>query len=190
MSVAKLKKPKASRVVGIDCSTKSFAYSVFEDDKFIKAGEVIFEGSDIYERLADARRKIQPLVDDGTLAGDYVAIEGAAVINSRTTVIHLSYFYGLALGVVLQKAKNIEIVSALTWQASIGVPNLKQKEKDEIKAMYPGKSASWYKAKGREIRKQKIADWASQFTDVSGFTDNITDAIGVGWWTSEKLTRR
>ena len=90
----------------------------------------------------------------------------------------------------LRPGIGFEKVYPISWQTAIGVPNLKKAEKDKIKADNPGKSASWYASTGRKMRKQKIADWASQFVDVSKYSDNVTDAIGIAYVVSERMTRR
>ena len=47
MSLAKLVKVEARRVLGIDASTNSIAFSIIENNKPIKWGKIEFVGADI-----------------------------------------------------------------------------------------------------------------------------------------------
>lgn len=183
-------KRKAGRVVGIDCSTNSLAYAVFEDNKPVLCGEVMFNGSDIYERLNDARRKTQALVDTGVLVGDYIGMEAAIGGKSPQVTIKLSYVYGAVLSVLMQNKMQVETVPPITWQTFIGNPNLKKDEKEKLRADNPGRKDSWYANKGRLLRKARTLDFAKQYFTIPGDSDNVGDAVGIAYYTSEALTRR
>lgn len=185
-----LRKVKASRVIGLDCSTNSLAFSVFEDGEPITCGEVFFEGADVFEKLNDARRKTQILVDQGILVGDYVGIESAVAVNNIEVVIKLAYVYGAVMGVLMQNKMKVETVRPLTWQTAIGNPNLKREEKDQIQKDNPGKSKTWYSAEGRRIRKQRTLTFAKQYFNIDTDSDNVGDAVGIAWYVSNHLTRR
>src|ERR1044071_4025778 len=100
MGFADWTKRKASRVIGIDCSTNSLAYAVFDEGKPVTCGEVFFNGADVYERLNDARAKTQELVEEGILVGDYIGMEAAIGGKSTEVTIKLSYVYGAVLSVL------------------------------------------------------------------------------------------
>src|SRR5690349_7473497 len=128
---AELTKRKAGRVIGIDASTNSLAYAIFENDEPVLCGEVFFEGASIYKRLNDARRKTQALVDSGVLVGDYIGMEAAIFSRSGSQVaIKLAYVYGAVLGVLMQNKMEVVTVYPITWQTYIGNPNLKPKERE------------------------------------------------------------
>ena len=186
----KLTKVKAKRVCGIDASTNSLAFAVFEDDKPVHCGEVKFNGSTVFERLQDAKRKTNALVKAGVLTGDYVVIESAIMVRNIQTAIDLAYVYGAILGELGASAGKLEKVAPISWQSGIGNPNLKKHEKDAIKTEFPGKSASWYQNKGRQIRKQRTLDIARQYFDIPSNSDNIGDAVGLALYVSKTLTRR
>lgn len=195
MGLGQLTKVKASRVIGIDASTKSLAFAIFEDGKPIRCGEVFFKGSTVFERLKDARKKIRILASQGILNGDYVVIESAIMVRNIQTAIDLAYVYGAILSELSEVVPNLEKVAPITWQSKIGVPNLKKEEREAIQRDFPGKSKTWYQNKGREIRKQRIADFAAQHFsgsmqwEDSKKTDNVTDAIGIAYYASRYLTR-
>lgn len=189
MSIAQLTQTKAQRVIGIDCSTNSLAFAVFEGDTPVTAGEVRFRGQDVFERLNDARKKTQALVDEGILVGDYVSIESAIMVRNVQVAIKLAYVYGAVMGVIMQNKMKVNEVPPITWQSKIGNPNLKKAEKEALKEMYPGKSASWYQNKGREIRKQRTLDIAKQYFSIADNSDNVGDAVGLALYTRQVLTR-
>jgi hypothetical protein len=57
MALKDIMKVKGKRIIGIDASTNSLAFAIFEDDKPVQCGEVTFNGSTVFERLKDAKRK-------------------------------------------------------------------------------------------------------------------------------------
>jgi Holliday junction resolvasome RuvABC endonuclease subunit len=190
MDYTKLTKRKAGRVIGIDCSTQSLAYAIFDNGKAVTCGEVFFNGSDVYERLNDARRKTQALVDTGVLVGDYVGMEAAIGGKSVQVTIKLSYVYGAVLSVLMQNKMQVHTVAPITWQTFIGNPNLKKDEKEKLREDNPDRKASWYQNEGRKLRKARTLDFARQFFTIPTNSDNVGDAVGVAFYVNEQLTRR
>ena len=186
--LGELSKPRAGKVLGIDCSTKTLAFSVFDDKKPLHCGEVFFRGNNLYERLAWIHDRVPALVDIGLLQADYVAFEGAILVGDNARVgISLAYVYGAVMGALMQSGLHVENVNPLTWQSAIGNPNLNKSEKEAIKKEFPGKSASWYKNKGREIRKQRTLDFSKKFFDIDSGSDNVGDAVAIGWYAANNL---
>jgi Holliday junction resolvasome RuvABC endonuclease subunit len=190
MSIGKLTKVKAQRVIGIDASTNSLAFAVFEGDKPIQCGEIKFSGSTVFERLGDAKRKTRALVSAGVLKADYVAIESAVMVRNVQTAIDLAYVYGAILGELAAGTPNLHKVAPISWQSGIGNPNLKKAEKEKIQNDFPGKSKSWYQNKGRSIRKQRTLDIARNYFTISDGSDNVGDAVGIALFVSKNLTTR
>lgn len=177
-------------MIGIDCSTQSLAYAIFNNGKAESCGEVFFNGSDIYERLNDARRKTQALVDAGILVGDYVGMEAAIGGKSPQVTIKLSYVYGAVLSVLMQNKMDVVTVAPITWQTYIGNPNLKKHEKEQLRADNPDRKDSWYQNQGRLLRKGRTLDFARQYFTIASDSDNVGDAVGIAYYTNENLTRR
>lgn len=189
MTLASLAKSKATRVLGIDCSTKSLGFAVFDKEEPVRCGEVFFDGANLFERLNDAHNKVPALVEDGLLRADLVAIEGAiAVGNNVQTAIHLAYVYGAVMGGLMKEGMDVVKVAPLTWQSFIGNPNLTPTEKRAIQAEYPGKSKSWYSNHGREIRKGRTLAFAKNYFEIPGDSDNVGDSVGIAWWAVHTLT--
>ncbi len=95
MKLADLVKTKANRVLGIDASTNSVAFCLMENDKPLKWGKINLVGSDIYEKIYNAKVNTHAMVDE--LKSDYIAVEGAILVRSPDAVIKLSYVYGVVI---------------------------------------------------------------------------------------------
>lgn len=190
MGIGTLTKTKASRVIGIDASTNSLAFAIFDGETPIRCGEVMFHGSSVPERLLDAKRKTKALVATGILRADYIAIESAIMVRNIQVAIDLAYVYGAIIGELMEFNPKVEKVAPISWQSSIGNPNLKKHEKEQIQKDFPGKSKTWYQNKGREIRKQRTLDIAREFFVIPGDSDNVGDAVGLALHVSRALTRR
>ena len=189
MGLGNLTKVKAKRVIGIDASTNSLAFAVFEGEKPISCGEVVFRGQSVFERLKDAKKKTKALVDAGILEADYVAIESAIMVRNVQTAIDLAYVYGAIIGELMALNPQVHKIAPISWQSGIGNPNLKADEKTAIRNEFPGKSASWYQNKGRQIRKQRTLAIAREFFDIPTDSDNIGDAVGLALHAARTLTR-
>lgn len=189
MSIGKLSKSKVNRIIGIDASTNSLAFAIFENKKPIQCGEIQFNGSTLYERLYDAKKKVEAMVAAGVLVADLVAIEAAWTGNNPRTGLDLSLVYGAIIGELMVCSPDIHRVAPITWQSYIGNPNLKKHEKEALEKANPGISKSALQAMGREIRKQRTLDFSRQYFTIPGGSDNIGDAVGVAIYAQEVLTR-
>lgn len=186
--LASLSKTKASRVMGIDASTNSIAFTIFYNRRPEHWGKVNIVGNDIYQKIGDANQKIYAVYKQYPV--DYVAIEGAAFINSPKVAVQLAMVYGSIVGVLVALGCETITVPALTWQNFIGNPPFKKPEKEALKLEYPGKSASWYQNKSREIRKQRTMDYFNNKWPM-GLTDNdVGDSAGISYYAYHQLTRR
>lgn len=190
MGVGKLTKVKAGRVIGIDASTNSLAFAIFENDKPVQCGEVKFNGSTVFERLKDAKLKTRALVDAGVLRADYIAIESAVMVRNVQVAIDLAYVYGAILGELMESNPEVHKVAPISWQSGIGNPNLKKHEKEKIQSDNPGKSKSWYQNEGRRIRKQRTLEIARNHFSISDGSDNVGDAVGLALHVGKTLTHR
>ncbi len=190
MGIATLmNKTKSQRVIGIDASTQSLAFAIFENGSPIQCGEIFFQGATVFERLHDARNKVGGLVKSGVLKGDLIVIESAIMVRNVQTAIDLAYVYGSILSELSEETTNLKKVAPISWQTGIGNPNLKKHEKDKMMQEFPGKSKSWYQNKGRSIRKQRTLDIARKHFSIPNGSDNVGDAVGIALWATETLTR-
>jgi hypothetical protein len=92
------------------------------------------------------------------------------------------------MGELIDDGRKVVEIHPITWQSFIGNKNFTKAEKLEIQKKYPGKTANWYKAKGREIRKQKTIDFCKELGVVVE-SDNVADACGIGWYAANNMVR-
>jgi Holliday junction resolvasome RuvABC endonuclease subunit len=188
MTLASLKKVNASKVLGIDASTNSFAFSLIENNKPTKWGKVEFSGADIYEKIYDAKIKTKAMLKE--LSCDYIAIEGAVLVRSPDAVIKLSYVYGVVISELMSTGASVIAISPTAWQAFIGNKNPTKDEKSALRAAYPGYAESWYKNKMRNIRKQRTADYFNNKYGLNIEDFDVADSMGIAYYANEVLTKR
>jgi len=184
VSLAKLTRPKAHKVLGIDASTNSFAFCLMDEKTPVKWGEINFDGGDVYERILDAKRKIKAFKNE--LDTDFVVIEAAISVKSVATGMKMAYVFGAIMGELL--SDNVEVVEVhpITWQSYLGNKNYTKVEKEAIKLEFPGKSDNWIKGKIRERRKQRTVDFVRTL-GVKTESDNVADAAGIAWYAVNEI---
>jgi Holliday junction resolvasome RuvABC endonuclease subunit len=184
MSLAKLVKPRGTKVLGIDASTNSLAFCLMNGKEAVKWGEITFDGADVYERILDAKRKIKSFKNQ--LDTDFVVIEAAISVKSVHTGMKMAYVFGAIMGELL--SNNVEVVEVhpITWQSYLGNKNYTKAEKEAIKLEFPGKSDNWIKAKIRERRKQRTIDFVRNM-GVKTESDNVADAAGIAWYAVNEI---
>ena len=159
--------PKVTKILNINCpetfvcidaSTNSLAFAIYDHGKLGKFGKIKFHGATINEKLKDISVKTKAFFD--TLPNDIIiVIEDTIYTNSHNTAAQLAKAQGALLGgAFLAGAKEVHPVSPMAWQSFIGTRLLTPAEKAKIKKDFPNKSAAWYKAKERDIRKHRTID--------------------------------
>jgi Holliday junction resolvasome RuvABC endonuclease subunit len=128
-----------------------------ENDIPIKWGKIEFTGSDIYEKIYDAKLKMHAMLDQ--LKADYIVVEGAILVRSPDAVIKLSYVYGVVIAELMSTGASVITISPSSWQAYIGNKNPTKDEKAAIRLKNPGYADSWYKTQLRNMRKQRTVDY-------------------------------
>lgn len=188
MNLASLSKTKASRVMGIDASTNSIAFTIFFNRKPVRWGKIAIQGSDIYQKIGDANAKIYALYKEFPV--DYIAIESAVFVKSPKVAIDLAYVYGSIVGVLVSLGCETITVAPTTWQFHIGNKLLTKVEKENLKVEFPSKSVSWYSNKGREIRKQRTMDYFNKKWPMNLTDNDVGDSCGIAYYAYHQLTRR
>lgn len=190
MGLGNLKqKPVAKRLMGIDASSQSIAFTVWSDGRPVKWGKVFLDGNNIYERCGDANRKMYALMEE--LDVDHVAIEAAIYVNNRQVVIALAQVFGSIIGVAEALGKTVQEVAPATWMSYIDNPMRPSKEeKAEVEKKYSDKSKNWRKNKHREIRKQRTMDYFNENYGVDLSDDDVADSMAVGYYAYHELTGR
>jgi Holliday junction resolvasome RuvABC endonuclease subunit len=188
MKLGELIKLKANRVLGIDASTNSIAFCLMEDNQPLKWGKVDLVGSDIYEKIYDAKVKMNVMLDE--LKSDYIAVEGAILVRSPDAVIKLSYVYGVVIAELMSTGSRVITISPSSWQAYIGNKNPTKEEKLEIRLKNPGYADSWYKTQLRNMRKQRTVDYFNNKYKISLDDFDVADSFGIAHYANKVLTER
>lgn len=177
MTKSLLRKKTYNRILGIDASTNSIGFSVIENGKLINYGEIFFSGTSVFERLADAQKRI--VADLSNVNPDLIVFESAIFVQNKQTVITLAYAFGAVVTALMKDGIDVLELPPITWQNHIGNKALTKDEKNKIKEAAPGRSDSWYSNQYREFRKQRTINWVKEKYDVEIESNNITDSIGV-----------
>lgn len=188
MSLASLAKPKASKVLGIDASTGSIAFCLFENGVPVRYGKFPLEGMDIYEKVADAGKKTK--IASEFLKPDYVAIESAIMVKSADAGLKIAMIVGAALSVLLKPGVKTVSVAPIQWQAFIGNKNPTKADKLALEKEIPGKSVTWYKGEMRNRRKQKTMDFFNTTFGTDIEDNDVGDACGIAYYAYKNMTER
>ena len=188
--ITDLSKTRASRVMGIDCSTHSLAFCIFWNKKPVKWGKINFEGATVFDRLKDASQKVKALLSQFDV--DFIAMEGAILATNKNVkvTIDLSLVYGAVLAQLLFGRAKVIHVTPLEWQRAIGNPAFTPTETKLLKAKFPDKSASWYTNKKRSIRKARTLKFINDRYGLGLDDDDVGDASAIAWYAYNQLTRR
>ena len=188
MTLASLVKTKANRVLGIDASTSSIAFCLMENDVPIKWGKINLVGNDIYEKIYNAKTKMNIMLNE--LKSDYIAVEGAILVRSPDAVIKLSYVYGVVIAELMSTGASVITISPSSWQAYIGNKNPTKDEKAAIRLKNPGYAESWYKNQLRNMRKQRTADYFNKKYGLDVVDFDVADSFGIAHYANKVLTER
>jgi Holliday junction resolvasome RuvABC endonuclease subunit len=188
MNLASLVKIQANTVLGIDASTNSVAFCLMKNDKPIKWGKIEFVGSDIFEKIHDAKNKMHAMLDE--LKSDYIVVEGAILVRSPDAVIKLSYVYGVVIAELMSTGAKVITISPSSWQAYIGNKNPTKDEKAAIRIKNPGYADSWYKTQLRNMRKQRTVDYFNNKYGLLLTDFDVADAFGIAHYSNQVLTER
>ena len=186
MTLSKFSKPVGSRVMGIDASTHTIAFAIFENGKPYQYGEISFEGRTVYERILNAKRIVRALKDRFDV--DFIAIEAAVMVRSIETGLKMAYIFGAIMGELLESGATVVEVHPITWQSYIGNKNFTKAEKEAVKKANPGRSENWIKAEIRNIRKHKTLSYMANL-GIKTDSDNVADAAGIAWYALNELVR-
>lgn len=178
MAIGKLtKKTQVNTVLGLDASTNSVAFCLYDKSGPVKWGEIEFKGSTVFERLADGQAKVGTALK--SLNPDLIIFESAVFVQNKKTVVLLAYAFGAIVAALIKPGTQIEEIPPITWQYAIGNKPLSKEEKDKIRKATPDKSKSWYDNKFRNARKQVTIDWVKAKYNIDVPNDNVSDAIAI-----------
>lgn len=179
------KKRLNDRLMGIDVSTHSIAFCVY-DEKPVYWGKVDIEVGEQHARCGDVMKKMLHLMQ--AFNPGHVAIESIIYVNNRDVVIKLAEVAGVIKGCASMQERLFSEIRPSQWMSIVGTPTRDTNEaKDKVKKDHPGKSATWYKNKMRELRKQKTRDWVRETFDIDIDDDDVTDAIALTYAVKKEM---
>ena len=111
------KRADAKRILGIDASTNSVAFTLFVDGKPSRWGKIEMDG-DIYEKVRQSRVRFADAMKE--LNPDYVVIESAILVRSPDASIKIAMVVGSIIG-SLEKHVRVITVKPTEWQNYIGI---------------------------------------------------------------------
>jgi Holliday junction resolvasome RuvABC endonuclease subunit len=171
---------KPKRILAIDASTSSLAFSLFDSKELVSFGKIKYTGITTYDKVIDACKKTKGFLDVYQSI-DAIVIEHTVFMNSPKTAADLALVQGALLGAAgLSGVSIIKSVAPITWQNYIGNKKLTKEEKLEVRKEYPGKSESWYKTHERNLRKEKTINYINIQYDRVVNDPDVADAIGIG----------
>lgn len=167
-------------VMGVDTSTKSLAYSIYDErGTLAEWGEIYFGGTTVTDRVVSGATVIKALKEKHDKFNvDTVVAEQTVFVQNKSAVIALAYSLGMVLGTLGNM--NVLQMVPIEWQSKVGNPLLTRDEKAQIKKDNPGKSESWLSNKRREFRKDRTRQWVKAKFGLEIDSDNVTDAIAIG----------
>lgn len=168
---------KVDTLLGIDVSTNSFAFCLFEKGQPVRWGEITFDGKNVFARLADGQNKVRALRD--TLKAEKVVFESAVYVQNKKTVITMAYAFGAIIAALIDAGATVDEITPMEWQNAIGNKALNKAEKEEIQEANPGKSDAWYKNAYRQSRKGRTMQWVEDEYGIVVDSDNVSDAIAI-----------
>lgn len=183
-SIAKLLRPEAARVLGLDTSTNSVAFCVF-DGAPVRWGKIDIVGQSVYDKIVDAHNKslaLKSIVDV-----DYVCIESAIMVRSQDVAIKMAMIVGSVMSALADRNDMIVTVKPSEWQNFINNKNLTKAEKDQIKKEFPNKSESWYRSHSRQLRKQRTMDFINNTYGTSIDDNDVGDASAIAYYAYNRL---
>lgn len=165
-------------VMGVDMSSTSLAFSIFDNKKLTQWGKIYIDGDDNFLKCGDIIKKFSGLCL--LVEPDLVVFESSAYVNNNAVMKQLSMIFGAAAGVAANMGAKVQDVPPTTWQSYIGNPANSKKQKELFAQNNPDMSASKVKVELRKARKQKNIDFVKDNYSVIILDDDVADAVCVG----------
>lgn len=169
-----------SKIMGVDCSSKSFAFSLWDDGELKKWGEIFFDDMTLDQRMGSANRQMWAVAK---IFGpvDKIYYESAVYIQNKQTVISLAMMLGAALSPFVKDGTKSFPTPPIVWQRDMN-PALTKAEKKEIADANSERSTSWIKEAYRKEHKRRGIEKVKALHNITVTSDNVSDAILVGGW--------
>ena len=168
-----------SRFMALDCATTNTGFAIFQDGAPVRYGKLYFDGNTEYEKVMSTSKVMSGLLKEYPVGA--VIIESSFFGSNPKVAINLAMSQGAALGAAaLAGVTTIGSVVPSQWQRGIGNGLLTREERSDIMSATPGKSAAWYKARGRDLRKRRTRDIVNNMYNIDVGDNDVADALGIG----------
>lgn len=179
----------ASRVLGIDCSTKKMSWVIVHEDGIEKYDEIFFEGTNFIDRYKDVRVKVLDEIEKGTFDQvDYICFEKAVMVRSADVALKLAGVFAVALSCLGEVEARMVEVQPTVWQSAIGNPVLRGEAKKELlRAHSELKTKSAQQTFVRNYRKGVTRAYVKKRSGVDFEIDDLSDAAGLAYFWTDKV---
>lgn len=106
-------------VMGIDASTSSTGWSIFEDDKLIANGVIKPKGSDWRNKIQQEFPLLCKIIDK--YKPNKAFIEDIPLKDGKITLVKLGAVQGMVLSVMAFKEVSVEFLSPSDWRGALGL---------------------------------------------------------------------
>lgn len=177
-----------SSFIAVDCATNNAGIAIMVDGKLKSHGKLFFEGDSRQEKAAIAAKVVRGFLKDHEV--DAMVIESSYMGVNPVVAINLAMSQGAVIAAAaLSGVKHVATVMPIHWQTAIGNPRLTREDKDAIVEVYPGKSASWYKAAGGKIRKARTMQIVNDRFGTDIDDNDVADAVGIAMYAYDNPER-
>lgn len=179
-----MSKIELTRFLALDCATTNTGFALFQNGVPVNWGKLMFDGNTQYEKVISAADIMYSFLE--MYPTSTIIIESSFFGSNPHVATNLAMSQGAALaGAALGGVTHIASVVPSQWQRGIGNGLLTRDEKSAIMKEYPGKSASWYKTRGRLLRKQRTVDIVNNRFNCDVRDYDVADAVGIGLFATE-----
>jgi hypothetical protein len=176
------------KVMGVDISSTSLAFSCIDGGRLKSWGKIFIVGENNFDRCADVISKSGALFR--SISPELVLFESSAYVNNNAVMKQLSMIFGAAAGAARLSGAKVLDVPPVTWQSYIGNPPNSKKVREQFAQNNPDLTDSQLKVKLRGERKQRNIDFVGKTYDVELVDDDVADAVCIGYYASEVLTTK
>lgn len=106
-------------VMGIDASTTSTGWSIFEDDKLVANGVIKPKGSDWRDKIQQELPLLCKIIDK--YKPDKAFTEDVPLKDGKITLVKLGAVQGMVLSVMALKEVPVEFLSPSDWRGALGL---------------------------------------------------------------------
>lgn len=173
---------KSTRLIAIDPSSHSLAWSVIDLDKgkfdIVATGKIDFKNDkEIYSKLRVIRKEIKDVWSKYQFKE--ATIEQSVYIQNFQSSRIISYIIGYTWGVLDEYCHDVCDINPMVWKNKIGYKNISKEDKQRITSECGGKGVQKRLTQERKDRVKRIIEKQVAFSTED---DDINDSLGIALW--------